>query len=407
MDISNKSNKDIFYQHQAQTSPYPLGIEIDYAKGVYMYDVNGKSYMDLISGIAVNNLGHGHPKILKAIKDQVDKYLFVMVYGEMVQKPQIDLTKSLLSVLPDTLNATYFVNSGTEANEAALKLAKRYTGRTEIVSFKRSYHGNTHGSLSVSGNEMKKNAFRPLLPDVRFIDFNVTEDLQHITEKTAAVIVEPIQGDAGVRIPSLDYMKALRAKCTEVGAQLIFDEIQTGFGRTGKFFAFEHFDVVPDILTIAKGMAGGMAMGCFVSSQEKMKVLSHDPILGHITTFGGHPVCCAASNAVINTLKDDKIIEDVERKGQLFEDLLIKNPAIKEIRRKGLMFAIDMESFELVNDVVTKCIEDGVITYWFLSTPYAFRIAPPLIISDDEIRKACKVILNAIDSCVAARQKMS
>ncbi|MBB3700525.1 aminotransferase class III-fold pyridoxal phosphate-dependent enzyme [Flammeovirga yaeyamensis] len=405
MDISNKSNKDIFYQHQAQTSPYPLGIEIDHAKGVYMYDVNGKSYMDLISGIAVNNLGHGHPKITKAIKDQVDKYLFVMVYGEMVQKPQIDLTKSLLSVLPDTLNATYFVNSGTEANEAALKLAKRYTGRTELVSFNRSYHGNTHGSLSVSGNEVKKNAFRPLLPDVRFIDFNKIEDLQYITEKTAGVIVEPIQGDAGVRIPSIDYMKALRARCTEVGAQLIFDEIQTGFGRTGKFFAFEHFDVVPDILTIAKGMAGGMAMGCFVSSQEKMKVLSHDPILGHITTFGGHPVCCAASNAVINTLKEDKIIEDVERKGQLFEDLLSGHPEIKEIRRKGLMFAIDMESFELVNDVVTTCIENGVITYWFLSTPYAFRIAPPLIISDDEIREACKVILNAIDTCVVNRKK--
>ncbi|AZQ60750.1 aspartate aminotransferase family protein [Flammeovirga pectinis] len=398
MDISNKSNRDIFFEHQAQTSPYPLGIEIDYAKGVYMYDTNGKAYMDLISGIAVNNLGHGHPKIIKAIKDQVDKYLFVMVYGEMVQKPQIELTKSLLSVLPSTLNSTYFVNSGTEANEAALKLAKRYTGRTELVSFKKSYHGNTHGSLSVSGNEIKKNAFRPLLPDVRFIEFNVEADLQQITERTAGVIVEPIQGDAGVRIPSVNYMKALRKRCDEVGAQLIFDEIQTGFGRTGKFFAFEHFDVVPDILTIAKGMAGGMAMGCFISSADKMKVLSHDPILGHITTFGGHPVCCAASNAVINTLIDDKIIEDVERKGQRIEDQLKGHPAIKEIRRKGLMFAIDMENFELVNNVVTTCIDKGVITYWFLSTPYAFRIAPPLTISDNEIDTACKIILEAIDS---------
>ncbi|MBB6463092.1 aspartate aminotransferase family protein [Flammeovirga kamogawensis] len=398
MDISKKSNRDIFFEHQAQTSPYPLGIEIDYAKGVYMYDTNGKAYMDLISGIAVNNLGHGHPNIIKAIKDQVDKYLFVMVYGEMVQKPQIDLTKSLLSVLPSTLNSTYFVNSGTEANEAALKLAKRYTGRTELISFKRSYHGNTHGSLSVSGNEVKKNAFRPLLPDVRFIEFNVEADLQQITERTAGVIVEPIQGDAGVRIPSVNYMKALRKRCDEVGAQLIFDEIQTGFGRTGKFFAFEHFGVVPDILTIAKGMAGGMAMGCFISSADKMKVLSHDPILGHITTFGGHPVCCAASNAVINTLINDKIIEDVERKGQRIEDQLKGHPAIKEIRRKGLMFAIDMENFELVNNVVTTCIEKGVITYWFLSTPYAFRIAPPLTISDDEIDKACKIILEAIDS---------
>lgn len=397
MDITKKSNKDIFFEHQAQTSPYPLGIEIEYAKGVYLYDKYGKSYMDLISGIAVNNLGHGHPNVISAIKEQVDKYLFVMVYGEMVQKPQIDLTKSLLSVLPDQLNSTYFVNSGTEANEAALKLAKRYTGRTEIISFNRSYHGNTHGSLSVSGNEVKKNAFRPLLPDVRFIDFNIKEDLQYITEKTAGVIVEPIQGDAGVRIPDVSYMKALRARCTEVGAQLIFDEIQTGFGRTGKFFAFEHFDVVPDILTIAKGMAGGMAMGCFVSSAEKMKVLSHDPILGHITTFGGHPVCCVASNAVINTLKDEKIIDDVERKGQMIEDRLKDHPAIKEIRRKGLMFAIDMENFELVNNVVTTCIEKGVITYWFLSTPYAFRIAPPLTISDEEINSACDTILEAID----------
>ncbi|MBD0400307.1 aspartate aminotransferase family protein [Flammeovirga sp. EKP202] len=397
MDISNKSNKDIFFEHQAQTSPYPLGIEVDYAKGVYLYDKEGKSYMDLISGIAVNNLGHGHPKLIEAIKEQVDKYLFVMVYGEMVQKPQIELTKSLLSVLPDQLNSTYFVNSGTEANEAALKLAKRYTGRTELVSFNRSYHGNTHGSLSVSGNEVKKNAFRPLLPDVRFINFNVKEDLQYITEKTAGVIVEPIQGDAGVRIPDIEYMQALRDRCTEVGAQLIFDEIQTGFGRTGKFFAFEHFGVVPDILTIAKGMAGGMAMGCFVSSAEKMKVLSHDPILGHITTFGGHPVCCAASNAVINILKDEKIIEDVDRKGQIIEDRLKSHPAVKEIRRKGLMFAIDMESFELVNNVVTTCIEKGVITYWFLSTPYAFRIAPPLTITDEEIHKACDTILEAID----------
>ncbi|KXX68183.1 aspartate aminotransferase family protein [Flammeovirga sp. SJP92] len=397
MDISNKSNKDIFFEHQAQTSPYPLGIEVDYAKGVYLYDKEGKSYMDLISGIAVNNLGHGHPKLIKAIKEQVDKYLFVMVYGEMVQKPQIELTKSLLSVLPDQLNSTYFVNSGTEANEAALKLAKRYTGRTELLSFNRSYHGNTHGSLSVSGNEVKKNAFRPLLPDVRFINFNVKEDLQYITEKTAGVIVEPIQGDAGVRIPDIEYMQALRDRCTEVGAQLIFDEIQTGFGRTGKFFAFEHFGVVPDILTIAKGMAGGMAMGCFVSSAEKMKVLSHDPILGHITTFGGHPVCCAASNAVINILKEEKIIEDVDRKGQIIEDRLKSHPAVKEIRRKGLMFAIDMESFELVNNVVTTCIEKGVITYWFLSTPYAFRIAPPLTITDEEIHKACDTILEAID----------
>ncbi|BDC98639.1 aspartate aminotransferase family protein [Persicobacter psychrovividus] len=391
------TNQEIFYQHQAQTSPYPLGIEIERAEGVFMYDTEGKAYMDLISGIAVNNLGHGHPRVIKAVKDQVDKYLFVMVYGEMVQKPQIDLTRNLLSVLPEQLNCTYFVNSGTEANEAALKLAKRYTGRTELVSFNRSYHGNTHGSLSVSGNEVKKNAFRPLLPDVRFIDFNVEEDLKQITERTAGVIVEPIQGDAGVRIPSVNYMKALRKRCDEVGAVLIFDEIQTGFGRTGKFFAFEHFGVVPDVLTMAKGMAGGMAMGCFVANQKLMKTLSHDPILGHITTFGGHPVCCAAANAVVETLKEEPLIAAAEGKGQLIEDLLNTHPAVKEIRRKGLMFAIDMDSFELVNRVVTKCIERGVITYWFLSTPYAFRIAPPLVISEEEIRQACATILQVIE----------
>ncbi|GJM61470.1 aspartate aminotransferase family protein [Persicobacter diffluens] len=393
----NKSNRDIFFEHQAQTSPFPLGIEIERAEGVYMYDAEGKSYMDLISAISVNNLGHRHPKVIQAIKDQIDKYLFVMVYGEMVQKPQVELTKSLLSVLPEQLNCTYFVNSGTEANEAALKLAKRYTGRTELVSFNRSYHGNTHGSLSVSGNEVKKNAFRPMLPEVRFIDFNVEEDLQKITTKTAGVIVEPIQGDAGVRIPSIAYMQALRKRCDEVGAILIFDEIQTGFGRTGKFFAFEHFGVVPDVLTMAKGMAGGMAMGCFVSSQEKMKVLSHDPILGHITTFGGQPVCCAAANAVVNVLKEENLIEASEAKGQLIEDLLKSHPAVKEIRRKGLMFAIDMESFDLVNRVVTKCIERGMITYWFLSTPTAFRLAPPLVITEEEIREACRVILEVIE----------
>ncbi|PWJ42710.1 aspartate aminotransferase family protein [Sediminitomix flava] len=392
-----KDNRSVFFEHQAQTSPYPLAIEVDHAKGVYIYGPNGERYMDLISGISVNNLGHCHPNVVKAIKDQADKYIFAMVYGEMIQKPQIELTKRLVGALPEQLNCTYYVNSGTEANEAALKLAKRYTGRTELVSFNRSYHGNTQGSLSVSGNEVKKNAFRPLLPDVRFIDFNKMEDLAQITENTAGVIVEPIQGDAGVRIPDLAYMKALRKRCTEVGALLIFDEIQTGFGRTGKLFAFEHFDVVPDILTIAKGMAGGMAMGSFISSQEIMKCLSNNPILGHITTFGGHPICCAAAEATLRTLQEEKLIEDVERKGQIIEDRLAQHPAVKEIRRKGFMFAIDMDNFELVNKVVTRCIEKGVITYWFLSTPYAFRIAPPLIITDDEINYACDVILESID----------
>ncbi|MCG8476039.1 MAG: aspartate aminotransferase family protein [Cytophagales bacterium] len=393
----DKDNRRVFFEHQAQTSPYPLAIEVDRAEGLYIYGSDGKRYMDLISGISVNNLGHRHPKVVEAIKEQLDKYLFVMVYGEMIQKPQIELTKRLVDNLPDGLDCTYYVNSGTEANEAAIKLAKRFTGRKEIVSFNRSYHGNTQGSLSVSGNEMKKRAFRPLLPGVHFIDFNVEEQLQHITEKTAGVIVEPIQGDAGVRVPDVEYMQALRRRCTEVGAVLIFDEIQTGFGRTGKLFAFEHFGVVPDVLTIAKGMAGGMAMGAFISSQEKMKCLSENPILGHITTFGGHPVCCAAANATLKVMTEDGLLEQAEKKGQLFEELLSGHSAIKEIRRKGLMFAIDMESFEMVNEVVTRCISKGVITYWFLSTPHAFRIAPPLVITEEEIREACRVILETVE----------
>ena len=389
-------DSEIFYNNIAQTSPYPLGITIEKAEGVYLYSPEGKEYIDLISGIGVSNIGHRHPKVIKAIKDQLDKHLHVMVYGEYIQYSSNNLAVKLNEVTPKNIDCFYFVNSGTEANEAALKLAKRYTQRTEIVSFKNSYHGNTHGSLSVSGNELKKNAFRPLLPDVRFIEFNKVEDLINITEKTAGVIIETIQGDAGVRIPNNSYLKKLRERCSEVGALLIIDEIQTGFGRTGAFWAFEHYGIVPDVLTMAKAMGGGLPIGCFAANKNIMDALSHDPILGHITTFGGNPVCCASSLATIEVIQEEKLLEKVELKGKLFEELL-QHAAIIEIRRKGLLFAIEFESADLVNNIVQECISNGVICYWFLSNPHAFRIAPPLTISEDEIKKACTVIMQAIN----------
>ncbi|MFT4772265.1 MAG: acetylornithine/N-succinyldiaminopimelate aminotransferase [Cryomorphaceae bacterium] len=391
--------RDDFFQLQAQTSPYPIGIEVSHAEGCYIYDTKGKSYLDMISGIAVTNVGHRHPLVVKAIKDQVDRYLHVMPYGEFIQGPQVELARKLTSLLPDSLNSSYFVNSGTEAIEAALKLAKRYTGRRKIVSCLKAYHGSTHGALSVSGNEKKKYAFRPLLPEVYFMRFNEIDDLKLIDEHTAAAIVETVQGDAGVRIPSKAYMLALRARCTEVGALLILDEIQTGFGRTGKLFAFEHFGIAPDILTIAKSMAGGMAMGAFVSHRDIMATLKEDPILGHITTFGGHPVCCAAALGNIQAIEEGNLVETCEEKGTLLESLL-NHPAIVEVRRIGMMFAVEFESADLVYQIVEKCLERGVIAFYFLSCPESFRLAPPLTISEEEIRIAAIAINEAIEESV-------
>jgi acetylornithine/succinyldiaminopimelate/putrescine aminotransferase len=389
-------SQDTFFNHLAQTSPYPYLISIERAEGIYLYSPEGKRYTDLISGIGVSNVGHRHPHVVKAIKDQVDKHLHVMVYGEFIQAASNRLAEKLVSLLPANLSCCYFVNSGTEANEGALKLAKRFTGRTEIISFKKSYHGSTHGSLSVSGNEVKKQKFRPLLPDVRFIDFNIEKDLEQITQRTACVIVETIQGDAGVRIPSRDYMKALRKRCTEVGALLILDEIQCGMGRTGTLFAFEQFDIVPDILTLAKAFGGGLPIGCFVSDKKIMASFTHEPMLGHITTFGGNPVCCASALATLEVIENEKLLAAVESKGKLFEKLL-RHKHIKEVRRFGLMFAIDFDSAERVNEIVNHAKELGVICYWFLSHPYSFRIAPPLTITEEEIRESCDVILKAID----------
>ena len=384
-------SEDYFFEHQAQTTPFPLGIEVDHAEGVYIHAKDGKSYMDMVAGIAVTNIGHRHPKVVQAIKDQVDQYMHVMVYGEYKQSPQYLFAKKLNDVLPEELSMTYFVNSGTEANEAALKLTKRVTGRTELVAFKKSYHGSTHGSLSVTGNENKKYAFRPFLPGVTFLDFNQTDQLDQITENTAAVIIEVIQGDAGVRIPELAYLKALRERCDETGAQLIFDEIQTGFGRTGKLFAFEHYGITPDILTIGKAIGGGMPMGAMISSKEKMLMLTDNPMLGHITTFGGHPVNCAAGLANLEVLTSEINWNEVEEKGAYLEQKL-QHSLVKEIRRKGLMYAIDLDSFDRVKTVVDYCLENGVLTFWFLSTDYAFRLSPPLTITYEEIDKACQVI---------------
>lgn len=390
-------DQDTFLNKLAQTSPFPFLIPVERAEGLYLYSPDGKRYADLISGIGVSVIGHRHPKVVQAIKDQIDKHLHVMVYGEYVQSPVNALAEKITGLLPPQLNCCYFVNSGTEANEGALKLAKRYTGRTEIISCRGSYHGSTHGSLSVSGNEIKKRAYRPLLPDVRFIEFGNPDDLPQVTEATACVIMETIQGDAGVRIPSVDYMKAVRQRCDKTGTILILDEIQSGMGRTGKFFAFEHYGIAPDIVTVAKAFGGGLPLGAFISDRKIMKTFTHDPMLGHITTFGGNPVCCASALATLSVIQEEHLLETVETKGRSFEKYL-RHPAIKELRRKGLLFAVDFDSADRVSAIVNHCKANGVICYWFLSHPYSFRIAPPLTITEAEIKESCEVILNAIEN---------
>lgn len=387
---------DQFSKHLAQTSPYPIGIEVERAEGCYLWDKSGKRYLDLISGIAVNNIGHRNPHVVAAIKNQVDKYLHVIPYGEFSQDPQNQLADKLASLLPDQLNCSYFVNSGTESIEAALKLAKRVTGRHEIVAMKKSYHGATHGSLSVTGNEIKKQQFRPFVPGVTFIDYNDESAIDQITEHTAAILVEPIQGDAGVRIPNPSFLKALRQRCDETGAQLIFDEIQTGIGRTGTLFAFEQFDVIPDILCTAKAFGGGMPIGAFISSKAKMELLTHDPVLGHITTFGGHPVCCAAALASLEVLTEKETwLSEVKAKGERIKNALVhKNN--KEVRQFGLMLAVELSTEEQVIQVIDQLLERGIFGFYFLSCRNAFRLAPPLCITNEQIDWACEQILECI-----------
>ena len=390
--------KEIFHTHLAPTSPYPLSIQISKAEGSYIIDTNGKKYLDLISGIGVSSIGHGNEAVKNAIKEQVDKHLHVMVYGEFIQQAQNELAMQLKQTLPEELHSFYFVNSGTEANEAALKLAKRLTGRRKILSFHNSYHGSTHGSLSVSGNESRKNPFRPLLPEVYFMRFNHQEDLDQIDGNTACVIMESIQGDAGVRIPDIEFMQALRKRCDETGALLILDEVQCGMGRTGKMWAFEHFNILPDILTMGKALGAGMPIGCFASSAERMKKLSDNPKLGHITTFGGHPLVCAAAAAGLKFLREKELLLDVYRKSLLFREAL-QHPKILDYRGLGLMIAIELESAEMVEILVKKCLSEGLLIYWFLSTPNAFRLAPPLNIAEEEIKIACSKIRRILDAC--------
>ena len=389
--------KDFFLNHLAQTNEHPFLLQVERAEGIYIYDKSGVVFMDMIAGVAVNNIGHCHPKVISAIKNQLDKHLHVMVYGEFVQEAQNEFGKTLLELLPEKLNCVYSVNSGTEANEAAIKLAKRKTGRMELISFTGAYHGSTNGSLSISSNETKKQAYRPLLPEVRFLEWNDAAQLVNITNKTAGVIIETIQGDAGVRIPSKEFMSLLRKRCDEVGALLIFDEIQCGIGRTGKIFAFEHFGITPDILTLGKALGGGMPVGALVSSKEIMRVFTNNPMLGHITTFGGHPVICVAARATLEVLKTEINLTEVERLGLLIETKLLSHTSIKAIRRIGLMFAFDMESGEIVTKLVQKCMEKGLITFWFLSNPHSFRLSPPLNITEDQVNEATKLILEALD----------
>lgn len=390
-------SESFFLNHLGQTNQQPFLIHVERAEGSYFFDKSGKPYLDMISGVSVNNIGHRHPKVVKALEEQLKKYLHVMVYGEFIQDAQNDLARRLCSFLPQSLDMVYPVNSGTEAIEAALKLAKRYTNRTEIISFRGSYHGSTHGSMSVSGNEVKKQAYRPLLPDVQFLPHNDISSLNRITEKTAGVILETVQGDAGVRIPDLEFMKALRKRCDETGAQLILDEIQCGMGRTGKMFAFEHFQIVPDILTLGKALGGGMSIGAVVSSKVKMWEFTHNPMLGHITTFGGHPMNCAAAAACLEVFQAEINWEHVEKMGAMIAEKIGSHPKIKATRRIGMMFAFDMENDEQVAKVVSTCLERGVLTFWFLSHPYSFRLSPPLNISEEEAQQAVKCIVSIMD----------
>lgn len=391
------SPRQLFLLNTAQTSPFPRLLEIEKAEGMYLYDYSGKRYMDLVSGFAVSNIGHRHPRVVQAIKNQADRYLHLTVYGEFVQSPQVKFAEKLCSIIPRPLSSVYFVNSGAEATEGAMKLAKRFTGRSDLVACINSYHGSTHGALSVMGNEYYKQAYRPLLPGIRFIQFNRLEDLEQINTETAAIILETIQGEAGVRTPDLEYMQALRKRCDETGTLLILDEIQTGFGRTGKLFAFEHYQIQPDILLLAKGMGGGMPIGAFISSIEIMSVLKENPILGHITTFGGHPLSCAAGLANLEVILEENLFKDVDLKESFFRKHL-QHPEIKEIRGKGLMLSIQLSNFAQVEYVSNYCSEKGVIIDWFLHCDHAMRIAPPLIISEAEIKSACQIIIEALDS---------
>lgn len=391
------NNRQLFLQHVAQTSDAPLALEIVKAEGMYMWDAAGKRYLDLIAGISVCNVGHCHPAVVEAIREQAGTYMHLLVYGEFVQSPQVAYAKYLTDHLPAGLNSVYFTNSGSEAVEGAMKLAKRHTGRTEIIAFRNSYHGSTQGSLSIMGDEHWRNAYRPLLPDVQHLTHNAMEAIAAITGRTACVIAETIQAEAGVLAPHPEWLGALRQKCSETGALLILDEIQCGLGRNGSLWAFEQYDIVPDILLLGKALGGGMPMGAFIANREVMWSLTHQPVLGHITTFGGHPVACAAGLAGMKALLSEDLIAGIAAKEQLFLQLL-QHPKIRAVRSKGLMLAVELEDFPSNKKVIDYCIANGVITDWFLFAPQCLRIVPPLIISEAEIRTACLIILAGLDT---------
>ncbi len=389
------TNRQLFLNHVGQTSAAPLCLNIVKASGSKMWDADGKEYIDLIAGISVCNIGHCHPAVIEAIKKQVDDYLHIMVYGELVENPQVAYAKMLIDHLPATLNSVFYTASGSEATEGAMKLAKRYSGRSQIISFKNSYHGSTQGALSIMGSEYWRQAFRPLLPDILQLDFNSFEDLENITEHTACVMAETIQAETGVNIPRNHWLKALRKRCTETGTLLVLDEIQCGFGRNGTLWAFEQFDIVPDILLLGKALGGGMPLGAFVADKKIMDAFTNNPVLGHINTFGGHPVSCAAGLAALKALLEENMIDAVSQKEKLFRSLL-QHPLIKNINSSGLMMAIEFDSFETNKKIIDRLIEEGVFTDWFLFAPQALRIAPPLNIPDEDIEIACDKILQVL-----------
>ena len=391
------NERELFLKHIAQTSPSPLAFEITKAEGCLLYDIKGKEYIDLIGGISVANIGHRHPKVIEAIKQQLDAYMHVMVYGEFIESPQVQYAKLLADNLPASLNSVYFTNSGAEAIEGSMKLAKRITNKTQIIAFKNSYHGSTQGALSIIGDEYWRNSFRPLLPDVLHLEYNSFESLNEISERTACVITETVQAEGGIIVPSKEWMQALRKKCLGTGTLLILDEIQAGFGRTGKLWGFENFEIIPDVLILGKALGGGLPLGAFIADKKLMDAFTENPVLGHITTFGGHPVCCAAGIAAMRVLLEEKIIDSIKAKEELFRSLLV-HKKITKIRSFGLWMAIEFDSFETNKKIIDACINLGVMTDWFLFAPKSLRISPPLIISEEQIKKVCNIILQACNN---------
>ena len=392
-----KNLRQLFLEHVGQTSDNPMMLEVERAEGIYLYGRDGKRWIDLISGVSVSAVGHGNRQVIDAICSQAQDYLHLMVYGEAVESPQVRYAQRIASLLPDPLDTVYFVNSGSEAVEGALKLAKRYTGRTEIIYYKNAYHGSTHGSLSVMGGEEYRNAYRPLLPDTRQIRFNEPADLRYVTPRTACVIIEPVQGEGGIFPADRDYLQALRDRCDQTGTLLIYDEIQTGLGRTGTLYFFQQYGIVPDILCTAKAFGGGMPLGAFIASNRIMSVLKTNPVLGHITTFGGHPVCCAAGLAALEYILSERLTEQADAKGALYESLLAGHPLVREIRRTGLLLGVEFGDSELTARIVLRAIDRGLMTEWFLFHDTAMRIAPPLTITDAEIRESCEILLEVLN----------